>query len=148
MNTQLINNINDHVGADDTLWILGDVSHRIGRSTAESLLRQIVCKDLRIVRGNHDKDWSKSNLFTEVCYYKELSFDGQRICLMHYPIASWNGMHHGAIHLHGHAHNTPDYNAKNTANGHLIFDVGVDANHYNPISWEDIRDYLLGRNGC
>lgn len=143
MNAQLIKNINERVGVNDTLWILGDVSYRIGRDAAENLLRQIRCRNLRLVRGNHDRDWSDKGLFAEICDYKELNLDGRRVCLMHYPIASWNGMHRGSVHLHGHSHNAPGYNLANVADGHLLWDVGVDANGYAPISWEYIRDSLL-----
>ena len=143
MNEQLIKSINERVGTNDTLWILGDVSYRIGREEAEALLRQINCNDLRLVRGNHDKDWSDSDLFAEICDYKELKLDGRRVCLMHYPIASWNGMHRGSVHLHGHSHNGPDYNLANVMGERLLWDVGVDANNYAPISWEEIRDSLL-----
>lgn len=143
MDVRLIANINERVGGNDTLWILGDVSYRIGREEVEALLCEISCNDLRLVRGNHDKDWSDSDLFAEVCDYKELKLDGRRVCLMHYPIASWNGMHRGSVHLHGHSHNAPDYNLSNVADGRLLWDVGVDANGYAPLSWEEIRDSLL-----
>ncbi len=143
MNKQLIQNINKRMSADDTLWILGDVSYRISREDAEALLRQINCQDLRLVRGNHDKDWADAGLFQEICDYKELRLAGRRVCLMHYPIASWNGMYHGAVHLHGHSHNPPSYNLENVRNECLVWDVGVDANDLAPISWEEICDGLL-----
>ena len=143
MNAKLIESINARVKGNDTLWILGDVSYRINREEAEALLRQIRCKDVRLVRGNHDKDWSGNDLFAEVCDYKELKLDGRRVCLMHYPITSWNGMHRGSVHLHGHSHNAPEYNLTNVMDGRLLWDVGVDANQYAPISWKEIRDSLL-----
>ncbi len=143
MNEQLIRNINKRVGADDELWILGDVSYRIDLKDVEALLRRIDCRNLHLVRGNHDKDWTETGLFQEICDYKELKLDGRRVCLMHYPIASWNGMHHGSVHLHGHSHNPPSYNLNNVMDGRLVWDVGVDANGFTPISWEQIRDGLL-----
>lgn len=143
MNAELIANINERVGTGDTFWVLGDVSYRINHEEAETLLHQINCNDLRLVCGNHDKDWSEIGLFTEVCDYKELKLDGRRVCLMHYPIASWNGMHRGSVHLHGHSHNACAYNLSNVADGRLLWDVGVDANDYAPISWEETRDALL-----
>lgn len=143
MNAQLIKNVNERVAANDTLWILGDASYRINREEAEALLRRIRCSDLRLVRGNHDKNCSGSDIFAEICDYKELKLDGRRICLMHYPISSWNGMHRGSVHLHGHSHNTPEYNLENVARKRLLWDVGVDANNYAPISWEEIRESLL-----
>lgn len=144
MNETLIANINERVGEDDTLWILGDISYRITRDEAEQLLRKIDCRDMRLMRGNHDKDWTGSDLFQEICDYKELKLDGRRVCLMHYPILSWNGMHRGSVHLHGHSHNKPEFNQSNMKAGRLLWDVGVDANDYMPVSWEEIRDALLG----
>lgn len=143
MDMRLVRNINQVVGVDDTLWILGDVSYRIGRDEVKVLLSQISCRDLRLVRGNHDQDWSNTDLFQEICDYKELKLDGRRVCLMHYPIASWNGMHHGSVHLHGHSHNSPAYNMENIMSERLVWDVGVDANDFAPVSWEHIRDSLL-----
>ena len=43
---------------------------------------------------------------------------------MHYPIASWNGLNKGRIHLHGHTH-LP--NNKKFGNGRRM-DVGMDGN--------------------
>lgn len=138
MNEKLIRNINERVSTADTLWMLGDVSHKISREEAAGLIRRINCKDLRLVRGNHDKDWSEFGLFAEICDYKEISLSNRRVCLMHYPLASWNGMHREAVHLHGHMHNAFDYNVYNVMEERRIWDVGVDANDYAPISWQEI----------
>jgi calcineurin-like phosphoesterase family protein len=47
---------------------------------------------------------SNYRLFQEICDYKEIIDENRRLILFHYPIWSWNGMHYGAIHLHGHIH--------------------------------------------
>lgn len=138
MNAALIRNINNRVSLTDTLWILGDISYKLNREDASKLIQQINCNDIRLVKGNHDKEWDGYGLFREICDYKEFKIDGRRVCLMHYPIASWNGMHRGSVHLHGHSHNTFDYNVWNVMNERLIWDVGVDANGYEPISWDEI----------
>ncbi|WP_165062653.1 metallophosphoesterase family protein [Adlercreutzia sp. ZJ154] len=143
MNAQLIENINRRVAVSDTLWILGNVSYRISRREAEKWLQRIKCRDIRLLRGNHDRDWTDSNIFTEVSDYRELRLDGRRICLMHYPITQWNGMHYGSIHLHGHSHNGSEYNLSNMEKRRMIWDVGVDTNDYAPVSWEDIRNALM-----
>ena len=116
------------------MWILGDLSYRTSKQSALSLLRKINCRNLRLVRGNHDKDWNDEGVFAEICDYKELSIGDRRLCLFHYPIASWSGMHRGAIHPHEHSHNSFDYNVGNVAAGRLMWDVGVDANDFRPIS--------------
>ena len=145
MNRRLIQGINQRVGMRDTLWVLGDVSHRIGKETAAGLLSKVTCRDVRLVRGNHDKDWGAEGAFVEVCDYKELSLDGMRVCLMHYPLASWNGKHRGSGHLHGHVHAGPGYNEAMAARGVKRYDVGVDANGYLPVSWEEVRSFMEDR---
>ena len=41
-------------------------------------------------------------------------------------------------HLHGHQHNTKEYNIDNIQNGFKRFDVGVDANNFTPVSIDKI----------
>jgi calcineurin-like phosphoesterase family protein len=57
-----------------------------------------------------------------------------KFVLMHYPIASWNGMNDGVIHLHGHVHLS---NNLRVADGKAM-DVGVDGNNYEPIELNEI----------
>lgn len=142
MNARLIRSINERVSTADTLWILGDISYRLNREDASKLIRKINCRDIRLVKGNHDKEWDGYGLFREICDYKELKLDNRRVILSHYPFAVWNGMHREAVHLHGHMHNKRDYNIYNAMNERRIWDVGVDANGYQPISWEEISEAL------
>lgn len=65
-------------------------------------------------------------------------YKDQQVILFHYPIAEWDQMFRGSIHLHGHQHNQPEYNYDNARKGRWRFDVGVDANFMSPISIEDI----------
>ena len=51
-------------------------------------------------------------------------------------------MEHGAIHLHGHEHNSSVYNLQNKKEGIFRYDVGVDANNMAPISIEEILCFL------
>ena len=55
-----------------------------------------------------------------------------------YPIEEWADYYKGAIHLHGHQHNTSAYNLQQKQAGLRRFDVGVDANGYAPVSVEGI----------
>ena len=59
------------------------------------------------------------------------------IC-MHYPIASWDGMNDGVIHLHGHVHLPPHLRI---ADGRAM-DVGVDGNGLDPISLDEVLALL------
>ena len=58
----------------------------------------------------------------------------QRFALMHFPIASWDNMAKGAIHLHGHVHFEPN---SRIGKGKMM-DVGVDGNGLFPYSLSEI----------
>lgn len=155
MNRRLIENINETVGAEDELWILGDFSYHITREEARQLRKQIKCRHVHLVYGNHDKNYDGLGTFQSVQYYKELKTEYGKVILFHYPIADWSAKHYGSIHLHGHIHSTGEYNRRNlqrkadelfeeghtAKNGELfcrIYDVGVDANNYRPVALEAI----------
>ena len=159
MNHNLIENINETVQVDDELWILGDFAYKIDRQTVRELRGQISCKHVHLVYGNHDRDYSQDHIFQSVQYYKELKTEYGRVILFHYPILEWNAAHYGSIHLHGHVHSTGEYNAENLRkkfsdrfpDGHRpkddtlslrIYDVGVDANQYHPISIDEIASIM------
>ncbi len=143
MNIALIDNINETVSEDDTLFILGDFSYRIRRDESVEMARRIACRNVHLVKGNHDKDFTKFGVFRTIRDYRELRYgeDKRRFVLFHYPIASWAGMRGGSIHLHGHIHSGGDnLNRNNFANGFFRYDVGVDANGYHPVSIEKILE--------
>ncbi len=149
MNSQLIRNINDTVEKNDELWILGDFSYRIPLEQAAVLRRQIQCSHVHLVYGNHDKNYDHSGIFQSVQHYKELKTEYGKIILFHFPIASWNLKRYGSVHLHGHIHSTGEYNEENCLKSqneqtptwqHRLYDVGVDANHYCPVSLDSIMN--------
>ena len=57
MNARLIAVINDRVSCRDTLYVLGDFSYRTTVVEALRLRERINCEHVRLIRGNHDKDW-------------------------------------------------------------------------------------------
>ena len=160
MNRVLIQNINDMVGIDDELWILGDFAYKVGREEVRRMREQIKCKHVHLIAGNHDKDYSQDGIFQSVQHYKELKTVYGRFILFHYPILEWNAAHYGSVHLHGHIHSTGKYNEDNLKKkycdrltyGHSskevdlglrIYDVGVDANDFKPVSLEHIADKMI-----
>lgn len=149
MNDTLVNNINHLIREDDILIHLGDWSFGGFESIAE-FRNRIVCKNVHIVLGNHDHHIlnNKNNiqtLFTSVHQYLFLSVslpqvsrnqktDKYNFVCMHYPIASWQDMNHGAIHLHGHTHLSP----KHRVHTGRAMDVGVEGNNLDPIEMNEI----------
>lgn len=160
MNNTIIANINSVVGADDELWILGDFAFRVDKVEVQKFRNRINCRNVHLVYGNHDQDYSQERIFQSVQYYKELKTPYGIVVLFHYPIMEWYGASGGTIHLHGHIHSPESYNEENARKylknrvlpyGHhprdinlplRIYDVGVDANKYKPVSLEAIANYL------
>lgn len=136
MNNTLISNINACVHRDDTLYILGDISHRCSIENANEMIARIKGKKI-LIRGNHDKKYDE-NLFEGIYDFLEVNLYGHAISLMHYPMVEWPKSFHGSLHLHGHQHNKPEYNALQREQGILRYDVGVDANYYCPVSINEI----------
>lgn len=57
--------------------------------------------------------------------------------IFHYPIAEWNGCYKSAYQLYGHQRNK-EYNDENIKSGIRRCDVGVDANAFKPVSFDEI----------
>jgi calcineurin-like phosphoesterase family protein len=57
---------------------------------------------------------------------------------MHFPIASWENLGKGVIHLHGHVH-LPNHRRVGSGK---VMDVGVDGNGLNPISLEEVLSIM------
>lgn len=66
----IVDNINSLVGPDDELWILGDIGFRTSVGHLKDCLRQLHCRHLHAVIGNHDDWWMDNtparNLFESI----------------------------------------------------------------------------------
>lgn len=106
----IIDNINKVVTPQDNLYFLGDVSWYKPNETAE-LIKQIKCKNLFLVIGNHDS-WAKNGkcrkLFQGIYDIKQIKDGDNQVALCHYPIMMFKGQHKGVIHLYAHLHNTDE----------------------------------------
>jgi len=147
MNAHLVGNINEVVGQNDILFHLGDWSFG-GFEQIEIFRKQIICENVHIITGNHDHHIENNrencqSLFSSVNKYLNLVVKWnvgthfaceQRFALMHFPIASWDNMARGAIHLHGHVHFPGD---KRIGKGKMM-DVGCDGNMLYPIQLQEV----------
>ena len=154
MNSVLVDSINSRVGENDVLFHLGDFSFG-GFDKIGEFRSRIVCKNIHLILGNHDhhiernKDGIRS-LFSSVNHYVSLDLrrpgngpemDKFSMILCHFPIASWDGMNDGRIHLHGHVHLAPLHKI---AEGRAM-DVGADGNGMDPYSLDEILKLLKDR---
>lgn len=129
MDQTIFDNINEVVGQDDTLYILGDFCFK-GKKPIEYRLR-ILCQDVHLILGNHDKraDFIDSNTadmngFSSIQEVKEIIHCNQRIYLSHYPHRSWPASHKGSWMLFGHVHSKLDH--EDRISNRKTLDVGVD----------------------
>jgi len=140
MNSQLVNNLNEVIATDDTLYCLGDWS--FGKfENIEEFRSRINCKNIHLILGNHDKHIANNkgncqSLFSSVSTLKEINYGKQKLVLCHYSMNVWNKSHHGAIHLFGHSHGSlTDVKGKS-------MDVGVDTNDLFPYEIEEILSIM------
>lgn len=143
---EIIKRWNNRIGPTDHVFHLGDFSF----SHAKQAGRVIeIIKELDGVHyyigGNHcDRSlWSliEAQELTHVAFignYLEARIGESRtkVCMFHYPLEVWNGMHHGSIHLHGHCHGSLPAVGKR-------LDVGLD-NHpdFQVFSWAEISEHM------
>lgn len=148
MDKKLIENFNNTVKEDDTLYILGDFTMGGSYTKCMNYREQLNCNYVHLIFGNHDKrnihngHNVRGQIFESVQDYKELDVEGVRLCLSHYPFLSWNGRDRGSIMCHGHIHSDKRSNETNQWQRIRRYDVGVDANDYKPVSVSEIIEYF------
>lgn len=138
MDAVMVERINERVTPKDRLFVLGDFSYR---AEAQPYLAKINCKNVWLIKGNHDKRPTERDGFTRVLDYYEDKFDigGEHkpIVLFHYPLLSWNQSHRGSWHLYGHVHGTISGD-RGLTEGKYCIDVGVDCHNFYPVSLAEI----------
>lgn len=146
MNEALIQRWNELIGPNDTVYSLGDFAMgKIGH------IKEVLSRlngNLYMITGNHDQEIIKhgvslisERLVKEITPYKEISVNGQFICLFHYGARVWNRSHRGSWLLYGHSHNSLPPFGKSV-------DVGVDSTPilgyapYRPFSFHEIKAFM------
>lgn len=143
MDEAIIRDWNRVVTPSDLTYLLGDISYREPSHTAKIFSRLNGKKIL--IAGNHDEKHLKHKVFRdcfeEIHNYLELRVNKRKVVLFHYPIAEWNGMHRGSIHLYGHLHGSPSGLEEFRAR-----DAGIDATGKVVVPLEDlVNDAITGK---
>lgn len=147
MNDRLVAGINAVVGENDILIHLGDWSFG-GFDSIREFRERINCKNIHLVLGNHDHHIGRNKDGVQDCFLSvnhlvnlvvkwnvgTKNQEEAQFVLMHFPIASWENLGRGVIHLHGHVH-LPKHRR---VGGGKVMDVGVDGNGLDPISLEEV----------
>lgn len=131
----IINNFNTLSGLDTVVYYLGDLTFK-GGSDVKKIFDQLIFKEFHWILGNHDK-WVNKLYYKGITNLSEIGYPNvflhkyleiktlnkeekeRFLCLFHYPIGSWNHLYRGAMHFHGHSHDSYKPIGK-------MLDVGVD----------------------
>ena len=119
-----ISNINNKVSKNDTLIILGDIGDPI-------MLEQLKCKNIVLIKGNHDKGNENYEKYCEEIYEGPL-FINDKILLSHEPIFNdcW-------LNVHGHIHNQFELDKFKEEGKHFIC-VSANLHNYIPMNLGDL----------
>jgi calcineurin-like phosphoesterase family protein len=157
MNTDIHTNINNLVGENDVLIHLGDWSFGGFESIAE-FRSKLICKNIHLFLGNHDHHILNNrdnvrDLFTSVNEQRMVTIvvpselkgakaAKHRMVLSHYPLASWQDMGQGVMHIHGHIHTPHQFKV---SPGKMM-DVGIDGNpEFQPYTLDQVLKLIKHR---
>lgn len=136
MNEVMIERWNSVVKQGDLIYHLGDFSWGDPIPILEQLNGQVY-----YIIGNHDKrNYRVLQEHQKIVWMKDLftlKHDGKSTTLCHYAMYRWPKAHFNEWHLFGHTHGT-------LAGVGKSFDVGVDANDFTPLSWEQVVEKMKG----
>lgn len=148
MNSVLIENWNFIVNPDDYVIHGGDFC--LGSKSSWAYLLDKLNGKKYLTAGNHDTNITPDK-FIDVQHRfniriiddEELTSDGQRITVDHYPFLSWYQSHRGSIQLYGHVHGGLVGSNKTTPNQ---LDIGVDVHNFTPLSYRDVMRIITKQN--
>lgn len=135
MEKQIIDNWNNKVSDEDTVYILGDFSFKMTKENAINILKQLNGKKV-LIKGNHDKFVGQRDFdscFEKVCDYLQITENKQQLILSHYPIIDYAGMYYGAKMIYGHIHNKYIPHKD-------MFCVSVECINYEPVTIEELEN--------
>lgn len=140
MNETLVQKWNEKVSAEDTVYVLGDLS--MGRvEVAIEYVKRLNGKII-LIRGNHDtpkriEAYKEIGIEVHDIFY--LPYKGRYFILCHFPIANEEFIrmviedNSEVVNLYGHVHGNAPFGYNNGT-----YHVGVDTNNLTPVSIEQV----------
>jgi calcineurin-like phosphoesterase family protein len=152
MNYKLIENWNNKVPNDGLVFHLGDFAW--GGYDFWKNIRNQLNGDIILIKGNHDiKNMSataEEELFKFSTWQMLVEIEGRKLYLNHVPFLCYGGTYRdpkGLVYqLFGHVHSGPEKKGMDIPRMQYLFptqyDVGVDNNGYEPISWNELNEKI------
>ena len=146
MEEEIVKRWNKKVQQNDVVYVLGDVVWGWNSNQIKDLFTRL--NGIKyLIYGNHDRltPHEKANVWAEIVPYKEINIGHEFVILSHYPIFEWNCFFRKSYHLYGHTHgslNLAEHTMKRDRPNMNCWDVGVDNNDFEPISWEEVKEKI------
>ena len=153
MNYKLIDNWNKKVPHDGLVFHLGDFAWGGGHDTWKKIRDQLN-GEIILIKGNHDiknmTATAEQELFKYATWQMLVEIEGRKVYLNHVPFLCYGGTYRdpkGLVYqLFGHVHSGPGKKGTDIPRMQYLFptqyDVGVDNNNYEPISWNDVNEKI------
>jgi len=155
MNYKLIENWNNKVPHDGLVFHLGDFAW--GGYESWKKIREQLNGEIILIKGNHDNrnmtPRAEKELFRYVNWQMLVEIEGRKIWLNHFPFLCYAGVYRApkelVYNLYGHVHSGEGKKGQDIPR--LIYtyptqyDVGVDNNNYEPISWKEVNERIQER---
>ena len=152
----LIDNWNDTVPEDAVVFHLGDFCYKGGGFPTIQHLKGLLRGQIVLIRGNHDPDTRKrqniqnlQQLFAGVYDQLEITVEGQRILMNHFPLLTWPHAYgeHPTWQIFGHVHLRKGITGSDAFIVEQCcrptqYEVGVDLNGYRPISFHRLKERI------
>lgn len=144
MNETLIDNWNQVVGKDDIVFHLGDFC--LGGAAEWTKLLDRLNGKIYLILGNHDLKNIRQGFiqrFEHVALQMFITVDKQKMYLSHYPFLCFEGGYKDVWQLFGHVHTRKNNTGIDAERLQYLYptqyDVGVDNNNFEPVSFEEVK---------
>jgi calcineurin-like phosphoesterase family protein len=132
MDAELIKRFNSFVGPNDTTIHAGDFCWGNKEEHAKQYIKQLNGNHI-FLKGSHDC-W----LPNSAPYMWQKLIEGQFVVICHWAMRTWGRSNYNSWQLHGHSHGGLEPIGKQ-------WDIGVDNNHFYPLSFEHIKNIMSMR---
>jgi calcineurin-like phosphoesterase family protein len=131
MDEAMIEKWNSVIKKGDRVFHLGDFgfADRFELAKIEKRLTGYIT----LIKGNHDKQEVESLFQGRIFDVYWLKHSEKQIFMSHYAHRVWMNSHYGSYHLYGHSHGLLP-----ARDGYREMDVGVDANEFTPVSFDEV----------
>ncbi len=147
MDEALIENWNQVVSEDDTVFHLGDFAFG-GSSVWKEIIPRLK-GHINLIIGNHDRKNLRQgymSFFDMVVPQLQIEIEDTSIYLNHYPFLCYGGSYRGVWQLFGHVHSGPGADGLDISRLRVLlptqYDVGVDNNNFTPISYREVKNKI------